>query len=224
MIYLCGIEPLQNEQDIRQLYAMASKARKEKADRFRFQKDRLLSLCAEALLRYAWKDAGHALPLPPYSYGANGKPYLNGATGFCFNLSHAGEYVMLAVSDAEIGCDIEQIRPVDPALAGRVLTPDEYRSFEVCREADRDELFCRYWVAKESVLKTRGDGLSADPASVRILLDPPVRATGGDLIDGYAIWEGNDLRGYRYAVCQKAPSIDPQIKTVHLEKMIGGNT
>lgn len=40
----------------------------------------------------------------------NGKPTVQGHPAFYFNLSHAGDYVVLAHGDVPLGVDIEQIR------------------------------------------------------------------------------------------------------------------
>ena len=37
-----------------------------------------------------------------------GKPECD--NGLCFNISHSGSYVLFALSDSEVGCDIEEIR------------------------------------------------------------------------------------------------------------------
>ena len=43
-----------------------------------------------------------------YYYGEHGKPMRRNEE-ICFNLSHSGKYVLCAVSEMEIGCDIESI-------------------------------------------------------------------------------------------------------------------
>ena len=52
-------------------------------------------------------------------YRGNDKPVLRNAKGLYFNISHSGDYVALALSDKEVGCDIQEIRPYNPRVAGR---------------------------------------------------------------------------------------------------------
>ena len=202
-VYIACTEPLRDDALYARLYDRASQARKQRIDRYRNPRDRMLSLGAEALVLHALKESGYDNLSPAYTYGSQGKPYLAGLDGFFFNLSHSGGYVMLAVSDAEIGCDIQRIRPVNIRVAKRVLTPAEYESFEAADEADRSSLFCRYWVAKESYLKATGRGLAENPASVRIELEPSPGIYREDVRQAYALWEGSDIPGYRCAVCRE---------------------
>ena len=154
----------------------------------------MLSLGAEGLLLYALQKAGRGREAISYRYGAHQKPYLADADGFFFNLSHAGEYAMLAVSDAEVGCDVERIRPVDRKLFTRVLTADERSVLAAAPEAERDALFFRYWVLKESCMKTLGPLAFADGA----------------------------LPGFRYAVCRAGEDIRIQTEIVPIEEITGG--
>ena len=57
----------------------------------------------------------------------NGKPTVQGHPAFYFNLSHAGDYVVLAHGDVPLGVDIEQIREKDNLrVARRCFTEREY--------------------------------------------------------------------------------------------------
>ena len=201
-IYLACTEPLKDEEVFQALYDRASKERKAKIDRYRFQKDKMLSLGADALLRHALQEAGYAVEEMTLDYGGHGKPYLPGAEEFHFNLAHSGEYVMLAVSDAEIGCDIERIRPVELKLPKHAYHPLEYEHIAACTEEERNELFFRYWVLKESFIKALGMGLSFGMSSFRILLEDPVRVLAADGPLDYGFYEGADISGYRYAACR----------------------
>lgn len=201
-IYLASVEPLWDEGIYNRLYEMSSNARKAKTDRFRFRKDKILSVGAEALLRHALRELGIPWEEPVYSYGENMKPYLAWQEGIFFNISHAGEYVMLAVSDAEVGCDIEKIGPVSPGVARLTLSPEERQRLAACDEAGKELLFCRYWVLKESYLKATGEGLYRDPASLRIELDSPAYVVRDGAPQEYGFWEGDSLPGYRMAVCR----------------------
>ena len=56
----------------------------------------------------------------------NGKPTVQGHPAFYFNLSHAGDYVVLAHGDVPLGVDIEQIRTQNLHVAKRCYTEAEY--------------------------------------------------------------------------------------------------
>ena len=219
-VYLASVRPLEDEALYGQLRSLASEERRKKADRFRFAGGRRLSLGAEALLRVALLEAGMSGTPLRYAYGKNGKPYLTDAPGFFFNLSHAGEYVMAAVSDAEIGCDIEMIRPVHPRLPRHVLTAEEAERFASADEAERDALFTRYLTLKESYMKALGEGLARNPASFCIELGPPIRVLCGGTAEDYGFVDWDDLPGYRYAVCRAGTGWDAEKKNVCLEEAI----
>jgi 4'-phosphopantetheinyl transferase len=108
---------------------------------------------------------------------AHGKPRLVDG-GPSFSISHAGDRVILAVSDAgEVGVDVEVIRSIDE-LAGLVLHPSEAPVV--------DEALMRIWVRKESVIKASGHGLLM-PMTTFALSDPPFGASVRDVAadDGY---------------------------------------
>lgn|GEM_PF-210300 len=169
-IYLACVRPLQDDKVFARFFAQASQERKDKIMRYRFEKDRLLSLGADALLLHALRENGFYLEELVCGYGEKGKPFLPQLPDFRFNWSHSGEYVMLAVSDREVGCDIEQIRPVELKLAQFAFDPREYERVAACCGAERDKLFFRYWVLKESYMKALGEGLSLGPQTFRIKL------------------------------------------------------
>lgn len=97
--------------------------------------------------------------------GRWGKPELR--KGFPhFNLSHSGNYVALAIADAPIGIDIEQVQPFDWAVVRRCFNMDE-REWLLTQATD--EAFYRLWTGKEAVMKATGKGFSLDPASFCVL-------------------------------------------------------
>ncbi|MBO7319910.1 MAG: 4'-phosphopantetheinyl transferase superfamily protein, partial [Clostridia bacterium] len=78
--------------------------------------------------------------------------------GLYFKISHSGDYVTLAISDSEVGCDIQELRAYNPRVAGRNYCQRETELIE--SSLSQDEVFIRLWALKESVLKYTGKGLS----------------------------------------------------------------
>lgn len=121
----------------------------------------------------------------------HGKPALLDGEGWEFSLSHAGEHVLLAVSDAgPVGADIEAAGDHLSAVAHLVRSPREHVE-------TADEVL-RIWVRKEAVLKATGDGLSVPMSSFSVTpftwpSDPTVAAR-------MALAEPEVPAGYRAAV------------------------
>ncbi len=89
-------------------------------------------------------------------FTSSGKPYLQ-KSDVHFSISHSGEYVMLAVSDREVGCDIELVGEYKQRIADRFFTGNE-RSL-LSDSDNKTDTFFRLWVLKESILKLRGEGI-----------------------------------------------------------------
>ena len=96
-------------------------------------------------------------------YIGNEKPVLKSEKGLYFNISHSDDYVTVAISYSEVGCDIQEIRPYNPRVAGRNYCE---RETEIIENSDnKDEVFIRLWALKESILKFTGKGLSGGLSS-----------------------------------------------------------
>ncbi len=74
--------------------------------------------------------------------------------GVYWSITHKPDYVGAVVAGTRIGIDLEHIRPCSEKLFKRVGNAREWH----LAEADKDELFFRYWTSKETVLKATGVG------------------------------------------------------------------
>lgn len=139
--------------------------RLERAEKFRFEEDRLRCLGAGVLL-----TAVLGVREEDLRTGPQGKLYLPG-NGRKFNVSHSGEYIVLAVSDEEIGVDIEETAPGHTDMAKRVFQPEElcWMNRAGSEESERNGRFYCLWTLKESVMKQTGLGLSLPPDSFSVL-------------------------------------------------------
>lgn len=151
----------------------------------------LRRLLGEALVRFALKKYWN-LTSEDYRIdrGEKGKPFIVGVENVFFNISHSGDYVVCAVSDREIGIDIEKRAKARMEVAGRFFHGEEVAQLKMLEEDKQDQLFFNYWSVKESFLKYIGTGLT------RPLNSFIVSFSGGDV----SLFEGeNKLPLYVYA-------------------------
>jgi len=145
---------------------LLSEDERGKAGRFIFECDKARYVTARAVLRCLLGGYLQADPAElRFSYGACGKPELAGdLTGrLRFNLSHAGDWAIYAVSrDSEIGIDIEALKDDTPwrQLVPLVFSANEQTEFAAIPFREKPTAFLRGWTRKEAYVKGCGDGLS----------------------------------------------------------------
>lgn len=81
--------------------------------------------------------------------GRWGKPYLEGCP-WHFNISHSGSFMVVAISDREVGVDVQEIRKISKKIARRYLNS----------ESEDENLLTRLWAEHESRGKWSGRGVS----------------------------------------------------------------
>lgn len=135
---------------------------RERAAGFRFERDRRRFVRSHEALRRILARYADADPADlRFEANAHGKPRLAGL-GPHFNLSHSGEWALVAVSaDCEVGVDLEIERELDYLPAARlVFHDDEVDQLRRAPERLRNDFF-ECWVRREAYLKGLGLGLSA---------------------------------------------------------------
>ena len=179
-VYIADATVLKDEQLYRSLYTGLDVSRRAKADRFRFEKDKRLSVAAGALLQYALQMEN--VREPSFDVTSNGKPYLVGEESLHFNLSHSEGMVMCAIAEKEVGCDVEKKAVLNRRLAEYVMTEYELdRIYGLEKDTEQQEMFFRLWTLKESYMKATGFGIGLEPKSFgmitrkdRVKVTPPV--------------------------------------------------
>ena len=169
----CNVENL----DLNRAYHLAPKDRREKIDFYRFEKDKKLSAGAFLLLRKLLKEQNIANF--EMKNGKYDKPYLTNCKNIYFNLSHSGKMVLCAISDREIGADIEYNDPeIDLNIAENFFFNREYESI-MNSENPSDEFF-KYWVLKESYMKYTGLGMNLKLDAFEIFIEDEIRLNDDD--------------------------------------------
>lgn len=111
--------------------------------------------------------------LPDIDTTPRGKPYfLSG--GLHFSITHTKSRVFCALSDAPVGIDAEEkTRKVSPALAEKILSPNELAQYNALPEEEKNDALLRFWVLKEAEVKCSGLGLRGYPDHTDFSLDDP---------------------------------------------------
>lgn len=144
-----------------------------RAERLRIPQARRRFIAARATLRTVLGEVRATEPRAVrFAFGERGKPRL-AAGGPCFNASDSGDHVVVALAGAELGVDLELLRPLarPEGLAQRICTAAELAAWEKLPEADRDAALLRLWTAKEAALKAIGSGLAGGLRNVELELD-----------------------------------------------------
>ena len=115
---------------------------------------------------YAWmflkdilnSDFGIDLEKKMISYNKYGKPYID---GMYFNISHSNNMIAIAISDNEVGIDIEAesnfIRQLDSKYFSKWLSENELIEFNLAN--DKLHFLAKTWTKKEAILKFKGIGI-----------------------------------------------------------------
>ncbi|MFS0655877.1 4'-phosphopantetheinyl transferase family protein [Bacillus sp. 179-C3.3 HS] len=165
-IQLQHLHEKEARKQIDQLKPFVSPKKQAAAERFRFLIDARRTLLGEVLVRHIISDK-YAMPIDQIAFETeeNGKPFVSQIDSFHFNLSHSGDWVVCAVDAAPVGIDIEEMKPIDLAIAKRFFSPDEYADL-LSQPAEKQEAyFFQLWSMKEAFIKLTGKGLSYDLSS-----------------------------------------------------------
>ena len=198
---------------LNQFWQYLAEDEKARANRFYFDHDREHYIVARGLLRQL---LGSYLQLPAvqitFAYGEHGKPELaaeQAASGVKFNVSHAQGVALLAFAlQAEVGVDIEQVRPLEDAeeVAERFFSKNEVAAFTAVPAAQKPRAFFNCWTRKEAFIKVIGEGLSCPLDSFDVTLkpgDPANLLQVKGSLEAAARWELHNLEpamGYAAAV------------------------
>ena len=169
------------------------------------------SLCAELLLNETLRREQESFKLPAdVETDAYGKPYLVGRE-YEFSLSHSGSYAACALSDAEIGLDIQILSKCDERLVRRFFTEKEQEA--IFRAEDRDAAFTRLWCRKESFFKAIGTGLRL-PLDAYNVSAEQCQLSYRDTVYGFREFRTDDLF---FCVCLPSDKLPPEIEPEYIE-------
>jgi len=154
-IYFCDMKKFEHLYE--ECLALLTEKRRKKAEKLFNKNDALLSATAGLMLKELFGEKAEEI-----EYNEHGKPFFE--QGPFFSISHSRQYSVIAVSENEIGIDIEMHENPSKRLMERCFTEEEQEFAEMSTEN-----FLRIWTAKEAVLKFLGTGFSFSPKNFSVL-------------------------------------------------------
>lgn len=162
LILCLNVGQITNEK-YRLLKRVATAERIYKASKYLRLEDKIRCITAEILLKYAVYLYTRKIINIDYNYNKYGKPSFKNNHNLKFNISHSGEWVVVAISKLTIGIDVEN-KTEDWDLIDESLFSDYEKKWSQNNQKRKAIL----WTIKEAYVKYLGIGLSKDLNSFSI--------------------------------------------------------
>ena len=182
----------------------------QRAQRYHREADMRRFLYTRSLLKIVCGNYINQHPsLIEFRVGETKKPELSGNTEWHINVSHSGNWILLAIGRVSVGVDIEQI---NLQFSFQDILATSFSSQErayINAESDSQRQFYQLWTRKEALLKATGKGMDDDFRRVPSLDGLHVVDSG--LIGGPGNWL---VRSFTIATDYQASLAYQQMETV----------
>ena len=174
-----------------ELYKTLDAVEKQKANSFKFEKDKKLYVIAHGILRELIGSYFNCNPSSiNFINNDSGKPHIANSlkvSDLQFSLSHSVDCFVIAFNlDEPIGADVERIVP---GTDHSVIIENYFSVSEkeqLGKTTNKDKFFYQLWTEKEAIGKVSGTGVTNIPNL--------------QLQEGYKLYNGS-LNNYQYAIC-----------------------
>ena len=216
----------QIELSIEDYISHISQNRIERIQKLRFLNDQNISLLSGLLLKYSVSKYINfdinKLRLY-FHYNSNKKPFLKNLPSIHFNLSHSGNYIVCAISNQNIGIDIEKHVLIDFNNLVNFFHQKE-KSEILSNHLKKEKIFYDIWTKKESFVKFIGTGLTiplnsfySDPSSGLIIVN------NSQCIPITKVFSIHMDNTYSCSICTQK-SNNPIIEYISLDKLLSAFT
>ena len=179
-VHIWTINFLVSEDAFSRYHNLLSDDEKERANKFKFYKDKRCYVVTKGILRllsatYLTKDAKDI----KFEYGKYGKPKFKTETNLNFNVSHSGDIAIIGfVYDHTIGADIEKIKNDFDTfeIAANFFSKKEIATLREIPKSHQYLAFYRCWTRKEAFIKAKGSGLSFPLDQYSVSLNTDLKA------------------------------------------------
>lgn len=190
-----------------------------KAEAYKHPRDKLRSLTAAILLRWAIHRDFGLYYSGPFPCSKHGKPYLPD-TGIEFNVSHGRNRIAVATAGHPVGIDVEYRRTNKLHVAKRFFSEPEIASLK--HHGDPDAHFTTLWCIKESFLKYTGKGLTRPLSTFAVEQNNERYAISenGDTKADICIQFMYDKPDYFYAICHDSSEAFSRIQPIAYDVLL----
>lgn len=211
-VYYFDIEPLRNKQVFDAQLEKISEGRIERIEKSQATADKLRLMGSGLLINFIKTKY---FVNSDVDIDKHGKPYFVDSE-LKFNLSHSGRYVVAAVSDYEVGIDIQKKKADKHRIAEKNFLQGECAYINAgANDEERHQRFCEVWTLKEAYLKNIGMGLRKPLNSFEILFRPEGPVIKNQTEYRYTQFLMNDK--YIVSVCRDINDEGFEISEVTLE-------
>lgn len=208
-IYYFDIKVLRDRKLFDQMLKTIDSKKKEEVNKQKITADKLRMLAGGLLINFVRKEYGIDNEIVVDKYG---KPEFK-KSKVKFNLSHSGKFAIIAVSDRNIGIDIQKIKEDKHRVAERNFTPAECDYINKARTDEaRCQRFSEIWTMKEAYLKNIGLGLRKPLNSFEIdMKDGKARVKG---LKEYNFIQFKMDQMYMVSICSDRRDTEYEVKEV----------
>lgn len=140
-----------------------NKTELHRAQKYHFEKDRhRFIICRTILKLILAQQTFDEISNINIKIDQNNKPYISSKKAIFFNMSHAGDYAIIAVCCVPVGIDLEyQNKKFDFTE----ILPSTFSKLEIetiLKSTDKTAMFFKLWTRKEAIVKATGKGISDD--------------------------------------------------------------
>lgn len=169
-IKLYKIELLKYRELVPILISVLSESELNRANGYYFEKDKNRFIICRALLKFFLaKHVGLDIDKINLEVDSNKKPYLPNHSSVFFNISHAGDYGLIAIAKYPVGVDIEYINKEFnyKEILQNVFNKNEIESIE--NSNDKQQTFYKFWTRKEAIVKAIGKGIDEGFSEISVM-------------------------------------------------------
>lgn len=182
-LWVVDMQLLREPQALARCQALLDDSELRRMRRFKIERHRERMIISRGVLRSILSRYAPAVDPVSWHFRFNdyGRPSIakpEAASDLQFNLSHSGQYLVVAVArESLLGVDVEMVTARErlAAIAHRHFSPLEYQSLLALTEEARLPHFYALWTLKEAYLKALGLGLTLSLRQFSFLFPTPDR-------------------------------------------------